>query len=111
VEPDKKVGRVRSAFQRRPRLAGWGALAASLIFLLWMFAPAQVPVILHKLAIVTLGAVVAYWLDRHAFPHARVGDLIDQGQTDPDFYPVISAAFIRRAIIIGAGMLAMANAL
>jgi hypothetical protein len=54
-----------------PRLSFFSALAVILIVLIWYIAPAQLPVILYKLALVTLAAVLGYWLDRHMFPYAR----------------------------------------
>ena len=100
--------------QRLPRLSGWLIITIALLFLVWLLAPQQLPVSLYKLSLVSLAAVVGYWLDRSLFPYAR-----------PDFFMLLvnvhkyrsyesaiaaaalAASMIRRAIIVGCAMLAM----
>ena len=55
----------------RPRLWGWLLMTLVLLAAVWLIAPQQLPVSLYKLSLVTLAAVVGYWLDRSLFPYAR----------------------------------------
>jgi hypothetical protein len=59
----------------RPRMSGWLAVVVLLLIAVWLIAPHQVPVSLYKLSLVTLAAVVGYWLDRSLFPYARPHEL------------------------------------
>lgn len=80
---------------RLPRLADWMAIAAALTLAIGLIAPQQLPVTLYKLSLVSLAAVVGYWIDRSLFPYARPDDLVlTEGQ--------VAAAFIRRALIVAA---------
>lgn len=81
---------------RLPRLADWMAIAAALTLAIALIAPQQLPVTLYKLSLVSLAAAVGYWIDRSLFPYARPDDL--------SLAPGIetAAAYLRRAIIVGA---------
>jgi hypothetical protein len=59
----------------------------------------QAQIVLWKLANVTVAAFLGYWIDRRAFPHARM---------TADAMPIEQ---VRRAIIIAAAMLAVAMGL
>jgi len=83
-----------------PRLSFFTILAAVLLAAIYLLAPQQAPVILYKLSLVTLAAVLGYWLDRHLFPYHR----ILAGHWHPE-------AQLRRAIVVGATMVAFALAL
>ena len=48
-------------------------LLLSVLFL----SPAQIPVIIYKASLVTLAAILGYWIDYLLFPHMRPG--IDDG--------------------------------
>lgn len=114
-----------------PRLSGWLLITLVLLACVWAIAPQQLPVSLYKLSLVTLAAVVGYWLDRSLFPYARpdfflsLDDTYADGvevtdQVGPDEFSLVqgctvddslahlmSAAMLRRAIIVGCAMLAM----
>jgi hypothetical protein len=74
---------------KTPRLSSW-ALAAL----------AQAPVVLYKSALVTLGAVLGYWLDRALYPYARPHELIGEDW-------IMSLACLRRALIVIACVLGL----
>lgn len=100
-----------------PRLSGW--LIATLVLLLAIlaFAPQQLPVSLYKLSLVSMAGVAGYWLDRELFPYARPDSYLSTtfspgvpftGRTVAPGHEVLyAAAMIRRAIIVGAAMLAV----
>lgn len=116
-----------SLYQRLPRLSGWLLITLVLLACVWAVAPHQLPVSLYKLSLVSLAAVVGYWLDRSLFPYARpdvflalqthdesMEDAGPDGATielhaipDPALAQLMAVAMLRRAIIIGATMLAM----
>lgn len=116
--------------QRAPRLLGWALITLALLVAVWALAPQQLPVSLYKLSLVTLAAVVGYWLDRSLFPYARpdrflCSDMLPDAEPVPrsdlekelafaDLLEETSApsivlglAMLRRAIIVGSAMLAM----
>lgn len=86
------------------KLRGFTLLAAILTLAVSVIAPAQFPVVLHKFSLVTLSAILGYWLDRHIFPESRPSDLME----DPMGY---HKATLRRVILIAATMIAFAVAL
>lgn len=51
-----------------PRLSGWLISSVLLFALIGWTSPAQIPVAIYKLSLVSLSAVVGYWLDRSLFP-------------------------------------------
>ena len=90
--------------------------------LLVLFAPQQAPVVHYKLTLVLLAGLVLYLLDYVLFPFASPDSyLADDWRKAPDAdrpddadYPVVEGyrqvfcfAMLRRAIIIGCGMLAV----
>lgn len=117
--------------QRLPRLSGWTLITIFLMSGIWLLAPQQLPVSLYKLSLVTLAAVVGYWLDRSLFPYARPDVFLSSDMLpEPDPEPVpqwdadehivklgwldtpappiaLGLAMLRRAIIVGCAMLAM----
>jgi len=101
----------RTLLQRLPRLSGWLVITIALLFMVWLLAPQQLPVSLYKLSLVSLAAVVGYWLDRSLFPYARPdGFLFCVERTkyaSVVFGNLLAASMIRRAIIVGFAMLAM----
>lgn len=104
------VKTLHKALARRPRLTGFACLALALLFVVWTLSPAQLPIVLHKLSLVTLAGVVGYWLDRHAFP-GEIGKHLAAAATDARILQLVAAAYIRRAIIMGATTIAVAIAL
>lgn len=81
-----------------PRLYGWALFTALLLLVVWYLAPHQIPVVLYKITLVTLGVVIAYWLDRALFPGMRPHLLVG-------WFAV--AAGIRRALIVIACVLGL----
>lgn len=115
---------------KSPRLSGWLIITLVLLACVWAIAPQQLPVSLYKLSLVTLAAVVGYWLDRSLFPYARPDSFLASDTVDLDGDPededgpfgsgievgiiasqelsgLLAAAMLRRAIIVGCAMLAM----
>jgi len=109
-------------------LSGWLLITLALLFCVWLVAPQQLPVSLYKLSLVSLAAVVGYWLDRSLFPYARPDAFLaldgDPEELEESFGPeglsiqlavqpnavllqVLGVAMLRRAIIVGCAMLAM----
>ncbi len=77
------------------RMLDWLIVAALLSLVIAVVAPHQIGVTLYKLSLVSLAAVAGYWIDRSLFPYARPDDLsLDHQET--------AAAYIRRAIVVGA---------
>lgn len=109
----------------RPRLWGWLLITLVLLAAVWLIAPQQLPVSLYKLSLVTLAAVVGYWLDRSLFPYARPDaflafegepeaspeedhdTLLVQLTADQPLLHIMGITMLRRAIIVGCAMLAM----
>lgn len=54
-----------------PRLSGWLVASAALFVVIGWTSSAQIPVVIYKLSLVSLSAVLGYWLDRSLFPWAR----------------------------------------
>lgn len=85
-----------------PRMTEWLLITIILLVLIGIFAPQQLPVSLYKLSLITMAAVTGYWIDRSVFPYARPDDISLMPSA------ILQAtAQIRRAIIIGAAMLAV----
>lgn len=109
-------------FKRIPRLLGWAIAAALLVIVIALLSPQQLPVALYKLSLVSLAAVVGYWLDRSLFPYARPDSYLERDWRDGTDEPIgdadyrvvpghtraFCAAMIRRAILVGAVVLAVA---
>ncbi len=108
--------------KRLPRLSGWAVITIALLVAVWLLAPHQLPVSLYKLSLVTLAAVIGYWLDRSLFPYARpdwfgpqLEDAITKNAGCENILVSVSsttdmlfaAAMIRRAVIVGCAMLAL----
>ena len=78
-----------------------------LLGMVFMISPAQIPVIIFKASLVSLAAILGYWIDYLLFPHMRPG-IIDKTEKDP----IIRASIaIRRAIIIFGTILGISMAL
>lgn len=104
----------------RPRLWGWLLTAAIMFLVIAVVSPQQLPVVVYKLSLISLAAVLGYWLDRSLFPKARPGQYLRHVQPlmDTGRYPVevgchlvFAAALIRRAIIVAAVCLSVAMGL
>ena len=82
-------------------------ISTLLLLSVLLLSPAQIPVIIYKASLVTLAAILGYWIDYLLFPHMRPGK-IDKTEQDP----IIRASIaIRRAIIIFGTILGMSMAL
>lgn len=81
------------------RMIEWLLISLGLLAVIAFTAPQQLPVVIYKLALVTSGAWVAYWIDRRLFPYARPDESIYQ--------TIQTTAMLRRAIIVGASMIAV----
>lgn len=84
---------------KRIRMLDWFLITVLLIGLVYLTAPAQLQVLIFKVAQVSLCGWLGYWFDRGIAPYARPdsGRLTSQER---------AAAGMRRAIIIGCAMLA-----
>lgn len=73
------VQSMEAKVKRVTRLWGWMAIAVVLVGVVAYVSPQQVPVIMYKLALVTVSAVVAYWIDQSLFkfvPHAQLDSFL-----------------------------------
>jgi hypothetical protein len=107
---------------RSPRMVVCGFVALTLLALVVFLSPQQGPVALYKLSLVLAAGYAGYWLDRWAFPYARPDSYLQipnwrkviAGQESLADNPVaeghaipFAAAMLRRAVIMGACMLAV----
>jgi hypothetical protein len=106
---------------RAPRALTWLLLAAVLLALVAVVSPGNLPVVLYKCALVAIGAVIGYWVDRMVAPYARpdaylvrdwrLGSTEPEGDADypivPGYMPAFCAASIRRALIVGVCVLGL----
>lgn len=112
-----------------PRLFWWLIATILLLAVISLLAPQQLPVSLYKLSLVTMAGVVGYWLDRSIFPYARPDSFIDNtdfeescdidletgadckilawDSGDSALAMLFGLAMLRRALIVGAAMLAI----
>ena len=113
------------AWLRAPRTTTWLVLAVLLLAVIAIVAPPQLPVVLYKASLVSLAAVLGYWLDRTLFPYARPDGYLQRdwrlGTEEPEHeadYPVVPdywrefcTAQIRRALIVASVVLGVAAGL
>lgn len=98
-----------------PRMAGWCAASLLLTLAGLALAPQQLPVSLYKLSLVTTAAVLGYWIDRSLFPYARPDSILSDSTRIELLTPLqfsttallMSAAMLRRAVVVAATMLAV----
>lgn len=103
------------------------ALSAALLIILSILAPHQIVVALYKINLITIAALVGYWIDRIIFPYARpdgyltydwrqqkqkLSDCGTDEQVDfsvvKDHQLAFSAAMLRRSLIMIAVVLGVA---
>lgn len=60
-----------------PRMSATLAGAILLFLVIAYIAPQQLPVTIYKLSLITIAAVIGYWIDRDIFPYARPDRFID----------------------------------
>lgn len=114
---------LRLLLDPRPQLFFFALLAIGLQLAIWLVSPAQAPVVLYKLGLPVLAAIVGLFFDFAVFPFARPDSYLEEywienpdadrpGNADypiaKGYLPAFNAACIRRAIIIGAFILAVA---
>jgi hypothetical protein len=84
---------------RFPRLFFWLLITLALTAAVAYLAPYQLTVTLYKISLVSLAAVLGYWIDRAVFPYARPHNCrIDHRE----------ASMIRRVILMAAIIIAIA---
>ena len=84
------------------RMLDWIVISILLAIAIYVLAPHQLGVSLYKLSLVSLAAVVGYYIDRSLFPYARPDDI----SVEPGIET--AAAQIRRAIIVAACIVGVA---
>lgn len=95
-----------------PRLAGWVFVSLLLIAAIATIAPHQLGVVIYKLALVTLGAVLGYYIDRALFPYARPHKMAATSpEVDRNAHWAQSLAMLRRAIVVLACILGLTQGL
>nr|WP_256586803.1 putative holin [Pseudomonas sp. A46] len=85
---------------RVPRMSVFTIITLILLLALAMIRPEQLQVVVYKAGLVTLGAVLGYWIDRSLFlvearPHECIGGIH------------IVGAWVRRAMIVLACILGL----
>ncbi|WP_036232912.1 putative holin [Marinobacterium litorale] len=102
---------------RAPRLTSFAVIALILTLVIAILAPHQLGVTLYKLSLVSLAAVLGYWIDRVVFPYARpheffhIADWLRQGNNAEGSRAVrhcAGTATLRRAIVMAAVIIAIA---
>ena len=100
---------------RAPRNSLFLLLAVILLAAIALLSPVQLPVVLYKAALISLAAVLGYWLDRALFPYARPDGYLEKdwrlGTDEPEgeadyriahgYERAFTAAMLRRAIVVG----------
>ncbi|MHA7915514.1 putative holin [Alloalcanivorax xenomutans] len=87
---------------RFPRLTEWLVITIGLLVVIALIQPQQLPVVLYKASLVTMGAVLGYWIDRTLFPYARPHTFARGTQAVP-----CAAAMVRRALVVLACILGL----
>lgn len=90
--------RFKALQARAPRMFDWFLYALVLVAIVAAVAPQNIPVVVYKLALVSLAGLMGYRLDRSLFPYARPDQCAES---------VTGAAMLRRAIIVAAFMIAV----
>jgi len=104
-----------------PRLSFWIVITLALTLAVGLLAPHQLGVTLYKISLVSLAAVLGYWIDRSVFPYARPHYplMIPQAEKDepspyvhphhtPEGCQYDEVATLRRAILMAAVIIAIA---
>lgn len=85
--------------KRKFRMVDWFLISLALLALVAVMRPQHIPVMVAKVALVTVSGWVGYWFDRGIAPTTR--------PDDPHLTSLeMAAASVRRAIVIGAAMIA-----
>lgn len=106
----------------RFQLLCFAILAVTLLVAILLISPVQLPVMLYKLALVTVAAIVGVFFDFALFPFATPASYLDDDwRDDPDahkpcsadypvaegYFAVFTGACLRRALIVLAFVLAV----
>ncbi len=96
---------------RAPRLTSFAVITLILTAAIALLAPHLLSVTLYKLSLVTLAAVLGYWIDRVVFPYARPcwpnEEKFPDGSDVLDLSKEASMYMLRRAIIMAAVIIAI----
>lgn len=92
------VREIGNAFQRIFRLWPAWIITLGLFVVVYAVAQAQIPVILFKAMMVTLGGIIGFWF--HIWTFGHIGDQTETPEREKD----------RRMMLIGFGMIALALA-
>lgn len=92
----------RSQYLRRriPRMSAFTIITLILLLILATVRPEQLQVVVYKAGLVTLGAVLGYWIDRSLF-------LVDARPGECNVPMRIVGSWIRRALIVMACILGL----
>jgi hypothetical protein len=82
---------------RLPRMWEWMIVTFALLALVWWIAPKQLEIVLYKTLLVSLAAVLTFWIDRSLF--RRLEDSITRGM-DCNFISA-SRIIVRGLIFVG----------
>jgi len=77
---DEQRARLKQLKERLPRMWDWMALTVALFGMVAFFAPQQLNVVLYKALLVSIAAVLTFWVDRSIFK--RVADRIEDLRSD-----------------------------
>lgn len=108
--------------RRLPRGTAWFLVSLLLLIVVAALSPAQIPIAIYKLSLISLAAFVGYWIDRALFPYSRPDGYLyrdwrygtDEPESEVDFpivgnyQHVFAAALLRRAIVVGAVVIGVA---
>jgi hypothetical protein len=81
-----------------PRLIALTFISLLLMLGLALVRPEQLQVVLYKSGLVTLGAVLGFWLDWTLFPYLHPSKCAE---------PLIASAMLRRALVVTAAILGL----
>ena len=99
----------RSQYIRRriPRMSVFTIITLILLLILATIRPEQLQVVVYKAGLVTLGAVLGYWIDRSLFlVDARPGECSLYVSSDSARFRIVGS-WIRRALIVMACILGL----
>lgn len=108
--------------RRFPRGTAWLIVSLLLLIVVATLSPAQIPIAVYKLSLISLAAFVGYWIDRALFPYSRPDGYLhrdwrygtDEPEGDIDFpvihsyHQIFAAALLRRAIVVAAVIIGVA---
>ena len=99
------MGFFRLLLRPRWRLFFFGLVALGLQIALLLISPAQVPVVLYKLALVMLAAILGMFFDVAVFPFATPDSYLDDDWKRAP-WPFVMAC-LRRAAVVAAFVVAV----